>query len=170
VSVFTHVSREALEAWLPPCAVGDLEDFAGIAAGVQNSNFFVTTTRGSWVLTLFETLPEESLGFYLELMALLADQGLPCPRPVPSRAGESWRPLAGRPAALFSRLSGGEVAAPGPAHCAAVGAMLAHMHLAAGSLAARCDNPRGTVWRKAEADGHHRHAFPGGTPAGSAGR
>ena len=115
MSVFTPVTREQLQDWLSGCDVGALADFAGIAAGVQNTNYFVTTDRGTWVLTLFETLGAAELDFYLGLMAHLARQGLPCPAPVADGAGRILRPLAGKPAVLVSRLTGQEVEAPGPA-------------------------------------------------------
>lgn len=148
MSVFTPVTREQLQDWLSGCDVGALADFAGIAAGVQNTNYFVTTDRGTWVLTLFETLGAAELDFYLGLMAHLARQGLPCPAPVADGAGAILRPLAGKPAVLVSRLTGQEVEAPGPAHCAAVGDALARLHLAAATYDGVQDNPRGEAWRR----------------------
>ncbi|HET7775427.1 MAG TPA: homoserine kinase [Azospira sp.] len=148
MSVFTPVTREQLQDWLPGCAVGTLVDFAGIAAGVQNTNYFVTSTQGKWVLTLFETLAAEELGFYLGLMAHLAARGLPCPAPVAAADGAVLRPLAGRPAVLVSRLQGREVAVPGAAHAAAVGEALARLHLAARDFRPLRPNPRGAAWRQ----------------------
>lgn len=148
MSVFTPVSREALAQWLQPSGAGELLDYAGIAAGVQNTNYFVSTAGGRWVLTLFETLAPAELDFYLGLMAHLAARGLPCPAPLAAAAGSIQRPLAGKPAVLFSRLSGAEVAVPGVVHCAALGQALARLHLAAASCPVSQDNPRGGAWRE----------------------
>lgn len=147
MSVFTAVTREDLQDWLSACEVGSLVDFSGIAAGVQNTNYFVTTARGAWVLTLFETLDRDAAAFYLELMAHLAARGLPCPAPVAD--GEGWilRPLAGRPAVLVSRLRGQEQLRPAAVHCAAVGAALARLHLGAADFGRHHPNPRGPAWR-----------------------
>jgi homoserine kinase type II len=47
----------------------------GIASGIENSNFFITTETGEYVLTIFENLTFEQLPFYLKLMRHLADRG-----------------------------------------------------------------------------------------------
>lgn len=147
MSVFTPVAPEALSAWLRNYAVGRLVDLQGISAGVQNSNFFVTTTLGRYVLTLFEAIPRAELPFYLHLMAHLARHGLPVPAPIADRDNEYLGILAERPAVLVMRLSGRSEMNPGADHCARVGAMLAGLHLAGLSYGRRQDNPRGAAWR-----------------------
>lgn len=130
MSVFTPVSREALATWLTAYDLGPLEQFQGIAAGVENSNFFVSTRRGDWVLTLFERHTPESLAVYLAFMAHLAARHIPCPAPVANRQGQHLGRLCDRPAALFTRLAGRPPEAPNPAQCAAMGQALARLHLA----------------------------------------
>ncbi|WP_234082266.1 homoserine kinase [Azonexus sp. R2A61] len=152
MSVYTTVERDELAAWLRPLSCGDLIDHAGIAAGMQNSNYFVTTTQGRYVLTLFETLPTADLDFYLQLQGWLAGRGLPCPDPLSAGDGRRWRPLCGKPAALLSCLQGVSVERPGPAHCIAVGAALARLHKAAAGLAGAPANPCGAAWRRATGD------------------
>ncbi|CAI08377.1 putative homoserine kinase protein [Aromatoleum aromaticum EbN1] len=147
MSVFTPVSTEELSPWLGRYAVGRLVGLQGISAGVQNSNFFVTTTLGRYVLTLFEGIPRAELPFYLHLMAHLARHGLPVPAPIADRDNEYLGTLSGRPAALVRRLSGHSEMTPGADHCARVGAMLAGLHLAGLSYGRRQDNPRGAAWR-----------------------
>jgi len=147
MSVFTAVTHEDLARWLDGFAVGRLVSFEGIAAGVQNSNFFVTTTLGRYVLTLFEAIPRADLPYYLYLTAHLAHHGLPVPAPVANRHNEYLGTLSGRPAALVRRLSGRSIEAVTPAHCARVGAMLAGLHLAGLSYGRRQPNPRGAQWR-----------------------
>lgn len=131
MSVFTPVSREALAAWLNAYDLGALTQFQGIAAGVENSNFFVSTRQGDWVLTLFERHTPESLAVYLAFMAHLATRAIPCPAPVADRQGQHLGRLCDRPAALFTRLAGRPPVAPSPAQCAAMGQALARLHLAA---------------------------------------
>ena len=151
MSVFTPVSREQLEVWLGPCQLGPVTELAGIAAGVQNTNYFVTTHRGRWVLTLFEHLGADELRHYLGFMAHLAARGIPCPAPLADAAGEVLRPLNGKPAVLVSCLSGHDLAMPGDAHCAALGDLLARLHLAGADFSPRWPNPRGGAWRAATA-------------------
>jgi len=147
MSVFTPVAPEQLSDWLKRYAIGRLVELEGISAGVQNSNFFVTTTLGRYVLTLFEAIPRSELPFYLYLMAHLAHHGLPVPAPIADRDNEYFSTLCERPAALVMRLTGRSDMQPGPQQCGRVGAMLAGLHLAGLSYGRRQDNPRGAAWR-----------------------
>ncbi|NMF88367.1 homoserine kinase [Aromatoleum petrolei] len=151
MSVFTAVAPETLSRWLGHYAIGRLVELQGISAGVQNSNFFVTTTLGRYVLTLFEAIPRAELPYFLHLMAHLARHGLPVPAPIADRDNEYLGTLSERPAALVMRLSGKSEMAPGERHCERVGAMLAGLHLAGLSYGRRQENPRGAAWRTAAA-------------------
>lgn len=148
MSVYTPVGREALAAWLAPLNCGELVEHAGIAAGMQNSNYFVDTTAGRFVLTLFEHLDGEVLDDYLELQSHLARRGIPCPQPLADGEGRRWRTLCGKPAALLTRLPGANVESPTPAMCQALGEMLARLHLAVADLGRRWPNPCGAAWRE----------------------
>lgn len=146
MSVFTTVTPDELAAWLRDYTVGTLTVLEGIPAGIENTNYFVTTTSGRYVLTLFEKLRAGELPFYLGLQDHLAGRGVPAPRPVPDRAGRLFGQLNGKPAALVQFLRGRDIAAPGPAHCGQAGAMLARIHIAGDSFAGRMENPRGPDW------------------------
>src|SRR6478672_12090071 len=125
MSVYTTVSSEELDAWLARYALGALVELASIAAGIENTNYFVTTERGRFVLTLYERLPADELPFYLNLMAHLARAGVEVPAPAPDRTGALFSVLNGRPAGLVARIDGKAIDAPTPAACAAVGDALA---------------------------------------------
>lgn len=148
MSVYTTVGYDELSAWLQPLGLGELIDHAGIAAGMQNSNYFVTTGAGRFVLTLFERLETQSLDFYLALMDHLAQHGIPCPQPLADNAGHRWRQLAGKPAALLTCLPGATEDSPTPAQCRALGEMLARLHLAGADMPSPLPNPCGSEWRQ----------------------
>lgn len=148
MSVYTRVGRDELAAWLQPLGLGELIEHAGISAGMQNSNYFVTTQQGRFVLTLFEHIAPAALDFYLRLMGHLAARGIPCPQPFRDAAGASWRMLAGKPAALLSCLPGATEENPSTEQCFAVGEMLAKLHLAGTDLANPLPNPCGADWRR----------------------
>lgn len=149
MSVFTTVSPDELSRWLSNYPVGTLVSLAGIPAGIENTNYFLVTTGGRYILTLFEKLQPHELPFYLGLMAHLADHGVPCPKPIANLAGEFLGELNGKPAAIVSFLGGKEVLAPQAPHCAAVGALLARLHLAGQSYPVAMANPRGPRWWRA---------------------
>jgi homoserine kinase type II len=148
VAVFTRVLRDELQTWLTDYSVGTLTDFRGIESGIENTNYFVTTSEGEFVLTLFEVLKSQELPFYLNFMAHLANHGIPCPRPIANLQNQYLGEINNKPASLVSRLEGTSVLKPSAMHCAKVGKLLANMHLAAKSFPLSMDNPRGAIWRK----------------------
>ncbi|MBV8647946.1 homoserine kinase [Paludibacterium sp.] len=145
MSVFTVVTDAALSDWLKQYNL-QLVAFQGIAAGVTNTNYFVDTQHGRYVLTLFETLRLDELPFYLELMSHLARHGVACPAPLLDQQDRLASMLAGRPACLVSCLTGRDIETPNPAQCRAVGDMLATLHRAAGTFKLSTVNPRGPAW------------------------
>jgi homoserine kinase type II len=147
VSVFTKVSHAELVAFLRQYPLGDLLGFQGIGEGVENTNHFVDTSDGRWVLTLFERLNYDDLPFFLGLMEHLASRGFPSAMPAHTRDGRNLVTLNGKPAALVRRLSGQSVLFPSLMQCQAVGRALGELHVIAASYAARCANPRGPAWR-----------------------
>lgn len=153
MSVFTPVSDSQLAGWLKGYSVGVLLALEPIAAGIENTNYFVTTSQGRYVLTLFERLPAAEVPFYLDLMAHLARHGIPCPAPIAGLDDRFLSSLNGKPAALVTRLEGSEVERPSAAHCSELGGLLGRMHLAARSYGGYLENPRGPKWwRGAAAD------------------
>jgi len=146
MSVFTRVSAEELSVWLKRYAIGTLVDLHGIATGIENTNYFVDTSHGRFVLTLFEKLTAAELPFYLNLMAHLARHGIPCPAPVADSSNKYLGSLNGKPATLVTCLAGAPVFAPEARHCERVGSVLADMHLAGRSYGGKLENPRGPHW------------------------
>ena len=146
MSVYTPVSEAELAGWLRNYSVGRLLACEPIKAGIENTNYFVTTAQGRYVLTLFERLPAGELPFYLDFMAHLARHGIPCPAPIADLSDQYLGRLNGKPAALVTRLPGQSVERPGGEHCAEVGALLGRMHLAGRSYDAYLENPRGPKW------------------------
>lgn len=146
LSVYTPVSPPELAAWLRNYSVGALEALEPIEAGIENTNYFVRTAQGRYVLTLFERLPAAELPFYLNFMAHLARHGIPCPAPVADLNDAYLGALNGKPAALVTRLPGRSIEQPGAAECRELGMLLARLHLAARSYSAYLENPRGPRW------------------------
>jgi homoserine kinase type II len=146
VAVFTEVSFDEASAFLHTLNLGQLQSMEGCSGGIENTNYFVTTEQGAYVLTLFERLTFDQLPFYLHLMKHLALKGIPVPDPAADRDGNILHRLRDKPAAVVNRLRGKHELAPTTVHCAAVGAMLAKMHLAARDYERRQPNLRGLPW------------------------
>jgi homoserine kinase type II len=148
MAVFTDVPFEDAAAFLRGLGLGELRAKAPCYGGIENTNYFVDTERGEYVLTLFERLAWEQLPFYLHLMEHLAARGIPVPRPAPDGEGRILHRLKGKPAAVVGRLRGKNELTPGSRHCGAVGDMLARMHLAGRDYARHQPNLRGLSWWK----------------------
>ncbi|MFM0053236.1 homoserine kinase [Caballeronia grimmiae] len=146
MAVFTPVTDAELGDWLQHYDLGDVVEFRGIHSGIENSNFFLTTTHGQYVLTIFEKLTATQLPFYLDLMRHLASHRVPVPDPMPRRDGSLFGMLKGKPAAIVTKLEGAPELAPTPAHCIEVGQMLARMHLAGRDFARHQPNLRSLSW------------------------
>ncbi|MFL6632820.1 MAG: homoserine kinase [Massilia sp.] len=146
MAVFTPVTLDDLSQWIKQFPLGKALALKGIASGIENSNFFLSTERGEYVLTIFENLSFEQLPFYVQLMRHLAERGIPVPAPVPNETGELVVALHGKPAAIVSKLDGSSQMDPQPVHCAEVGAVLAKMHLAGRDFALQQPNLRGLDW------------------------
>jgi homoserine kinase type II len=151
MSVFTTVTPEQLSAWLRNYSIGVLVDLQGILAGIENTNYFVTTTHGRFVLTLFEKLQPHELPFYLNLMAHLSSHGVPCPKPIANLQNQYLGELNGKPATIVTCLEGSPVLDPTPVHCARVGEVLAEMHMSGQTYPGYLENLRGPRWWSASA-------------------
>jgi homoserine kinase type II len=146
MAVFTPVTEEQAALLMSQLGLGELTALKGIEGGIENTNYFASTDLGEYVLTLFERLNHEQLPFYLFLMKHLAEKGIPVPNPAANRDGDILHTLNEKPTAVVNRLSGQSQLAPEAVHCAAVGTMLARMHLAGEDYNRSQPNLRGLAW------------------------
>ncbi|QNP47944.1 homoserine kinase [Diaphorobacter aerolatus] len=146
MAVFTEVSNKEARELLRRLQLGTLKDLRGIEGGIENTNYFLTTDEGEYVLTLFERLTAEQLPFYLHLMKHLAHGGIPVPDPAANKSGDILHSVAGKPAAVVNKLRGKSQLAPEAAHCAAVGRTLAQMHLVGRDYERQQPNLRALSW------------------------
>ncbi len=149
MAVYTDVTADDLTEFLSRYAIGELRSYKGIAEGVENSNFLVHTSSGSFILTLYEKrVAAADLPFFLGLMEHLAARGITCPQPVKNSQGGVLGTIAGRPAAIVTFLDGLWIRRPNPGHCAAVGEALAGLHLAGKDFSMKRANALGLEsWR-----------------------
>lgn len=150
MAVYTQVSAEEVEEVLADFDIGDLRSLIGIQQGVENSNYFLDTTSGRYVLTLYERrVNPDDLPFFLNLMTYLADRGISCPLPVVGKDGCVLRQVKSRPAAIVTFLEGTSPRRPAVAQCRALGRALADMHNAAAGFEGRRANDLSVdAWRE----------------------
>lgn len=150
MSVFTPLTRPELEHFLAPYGLGRLRDFQGIAAGTENSNFFISLEQGEFVLTLVERGPVQDLPFFIELLDVLHDADIAVPYALRTTDGVALREVAGKPALLQPRLDGKHIATPNNQHCVQVGELLGHIHLATRGAVLERRTDRGLDWMLGE--------------------
>ena len=150
MAVYTEVGDDELRDFVALYDIGEVLSCKGIAEGVENSNFLVATTRGNFILTLYEKrVKPADLPFFIALMEHLAHSGVACPTPLKGRDGLALRELCGRPAAMVSYLPWMWPHHILPFHCAALGRALAALHRAGASFAMRRENDLSVAgWRR----------------------
>ena len=146
MAVYTEVTETQANGLMQALNLGQLTALRGIVGGIENTNYFANTEQGEYVLTLFERLTHEQLPFYLFLMKHLAEHGIPVPDPASNRDGDVLHTVNGKPAAVVNKLAGKSQLQPQAVHCAAVGHMLARMHLAGADFNRSQPNLRGLPW------------------------
>jgi homoserine kinase type II len=148
MSVYTEVSRDELVAFLNDYIVGDLVSYQGISDGIENTNYFVTTQQGEFVLTLFEQHEFSELDYFLGVMTFFYQQGIPSAHPAADKKGNYLKTLCGKPAALVMRLSGqGVDSIASIGQCQAIGEILGRMHIVGEKFDSRRATERGPDWR-----------------------
>ncbi len=141
MAVYTKVSENDAAEFLRAYDLGTLTELVGIKQGVENTNYFLTTTQGRYVLTLYEKrVNEGDFPFFFGLMEHLVKKGISCPLPIKTRDGGTLGRLAGRPAVIISFLEGAPAPRITPEACAATGRALATLHLAAADFPIRRAN------------------------------
>lgn len=146
MAVFTRITDSELKDWLSELACGTLETFEGISSGIENTNYFVTTSKSKYVLTIFEKLTDKELPFYLGLMQHLAGKGLRVPGPIADKDGHLFRNFKGKPATLVNCLQGRSVESPSAEQCFEIGYFCGQAHQAVSDYAGDLPNPRDLAW------------------------
>lgn len=146
MSVYTIIEESELRDFLSHYSVGQLIDFKGISDGIENTNYFVNTDNGRYVLTIFEQHSFEELQAFLNLMHHLADHKVPSANPVADNDGVYLRLFKGKPIALVERLNGGSITEINLNHCEQLGVAMGKMHAAGLSFHTKIENTRGPIW------------------------
>jgi len=147
MSVYTNVLPHELNEFLENYSLGQLQQFSGISNGIENTNYFVTTSKGQYVLTIFEQLTLDDLPYFLELMAFFSEANIPTAHPIADSQNEYIRILNGKPAALVKRLNGVSIDIANVKQCQEIGIQMAKMHLSSKQFKFSREASRNEDWR-----------------------
>jgi homoserine kinase type II len=94
MAVYTEIGDDELRAFTALYDIGEVLSCKGIAEGVENSNFLLTTERANFILTLYEKrVAPADLPFFIALMDHLANQGVACLTQVRGRECQGMRDM-----------------------------------------------------------------------------
>ena len=147
MSVYTNVLPHELDEFLRNYTLGQLQQFVGISDGIENTNYFVTTSKGHFVLTIFEQLASKELPYFLELMAFFSEAGIPTAHPIPDNEGKYIRSIKNKPTALVKRLNGASIDVPNAKQCKEIGFQMAKMHTLGKKFKFSQESSRDESWR-----------------------
>ncbi len=146
MSVYTSFNQKQLDTLLSNYQLGEVKQLKGISDGITNTNYFLDTETGRYVLTVFEQNSLDEMPYFMDLMAFLNEQGIPCAHPVATNAKQYVFNFEGKPVAIVERLQGYTKTSPDQQDCAALGKALAEMHLAGLNFPQKRANDRGPHW------------------------
>ena len=150
MSVYTELSNTDFQNVLADYNLGSLSGFEGIAAGIENSNFFINTegseNSGRFVLTIFERLAADELPYFMTLMKHLAAGGLACPDVMVRRDDTLLFNVKGKQGCIVSCLSGKTHEQLNAQQLFSSGRAMAKLHMAGEDFPQRRANPTGIDW------------------------
>ncbi len=141
MAVYTKLSGEQLKDFFDKYNLGKLINFRGIKEGIENTNYFIQTENGSFILTLYEKrVDEKDLPFFIGLMKNLFNKNFPSPEPIINKNGNYISEISGKKSAVVSFLNGKAKKVLDPNDCYNVGIAAAKLHSITKNLKGRRNN------------------------------
>ncbi len=150
MAVYTKLSEANLKSFFSKYNLGKLLNFKGIKDGIENTNYFIETEKGKFILTVYEKRVEEKdLPFFIGLMKNLFDKNFLSPEPIINKNGNYITEIAKKKAAVVSFLDGEAKKVLNPDDCYEVGINTAKLHLITKNLPGKRKNKLSIdSWRK----------------------
>ncbi len=152
MSVYTSVSEQTFSEILKTYSLGHFICSQGIQAGIENTNYFVTTTKGEYVFTLFEKINRQQLETYISLLQQLSGSGIACPQPQLDIKNQAISEIKNKPFTFVTRLKGKNLTSVNRNQCNAIAVELAKIHNTPFSNLTSSKQPlqnrHGKIWRE----------------------
>ena len=150
MAVYTKLSEKELKEFFSKYNLGKLLNYKEIKEGIENTNYFIQTEMGKFILTLYEKRVEEKdLPFFIGLMRNLFDKNFPSPEPIVNKNGNYISEILGKKAAVVSFLDGKAKKILSPNDCFEVGINTAKLHIITKDLTGKRENKLSVnSWRK----------------------
>ncbi|OUR69224.1 homoserine kinase [Marinomonas sp. 42_23_T18] len=149
MAVYTSLTQDDMLALLADYDLGDLVSFKGISGGVENTNYFVNTSQGKYVLTIFEEFEAEEVPYFLDVVAHFKQDGFNVPAAILDKQGERLKALKNKPAIMVDCFNGDELSATSIHTCRQIGTQLAKLHITGQSFPEQKPSHRGVAWWQA---------------------
>ena len=89
MAVYTKLSKEDIIFILSDYQIGNLIEFQGIQDGIENTNYFIKTKKGKFILTIFENRVNlQDIPFFINLMKFLNQNNFISPEPLENKEGK----------------------------------------------------------------------------------
>ncbi|BFM49994.1 homoserine kinase [Marinomonas sp. THO17] len=146
MAVYTSLTDSDMRALVADYYLGELVSFQGISGGVENTNYFLTTSTGKYVLTLFEEFEFDEVPYFLDVVAHLKHKGFNVPAALIDIHGERLRVVKGRPAIIVDCFPGEGLEQTSVKTCRQMGSALAKLHIAGEDFPEQRESHRGMAW------------------------
>ena len=141
MAVYTKLSEDQLKEFFSKYDLGKLLNYKEIKEGIENTNYFIETEKGKFILTLYERRVEErDLPFFISLMRNLYDKSFPSPEPIINKNGNYISEISKKKAAVISFLDGHAKKILNPNDCYEVGINTAKLHSITKDLSNKREN------------------------------
>ena len=141
MAVYTKLSESDLNIFFSKYNLGKLLKYNEIKEGIENTNYFIHTQTGKFILTVYEKRVEEKdLPFFIGLMRNLYDSNFLSPEPIINKNGNYISEILNKKAAVISFLEGNAKKNLSPDNCHQVGVNTAKLHLITKNLKNKREN------------------------------
>ncbi len=146
MSVYTILKNKHIKEILSLYNIGSLKSFDGISDGITNTNYFLNTDKGKYVITIFEDIKKTKVTKYLKLMNFFSKKGLCAPEIMITKSGDLLTTVEKKPCSIMQKLSGKTVNESNSMLCKSLGEVIGTFHNFSQQYQGMISNSRDIEW------------------------